>query len=111
MLLLNNILHWISIRFFILYRWQERNDIRFDIVGIFFNNLGKKIYPDAYCYRCGTFIYPGASMDYEDGYVFNGLTDKKLEHPACSNCYQSPTKKQLDMYHKWRVKHPLNYRQ
>ena len=104
---LNVVLHWIAIRFYVLYRWQETHDIHFDYIGDLFSQIGKRVYPDAYCEHCGTFIDPLVNLDYYDGYVFNGGTDKKFERPRCGSCERGPTEKQLEIYRQWRVKHPV----
>lgn len=112
MRIISVILYWIATRFWILTNWFDRNEFPPREIGYFFSKLGRKIYPDGYCQHCGILVDPRVKEFYYDtGWVFNGMTDSKLEHPRCSNCEKSPTEKQLKIYQEWRKKHPLKIKQ
>lgn len=101
-------LYWIATRFWLLHHWFDTHDFPPAQIGTFFSKLGRKLYQDGYCQNCGILVDPYIKEFYYDtGWAFNGGTDKKLEHPFCSNCCRSPTAKQLKIYQTWRSKHPL----
>lgn len=101
------ILEWFATRFFLLYWWFETHDMPFQKIGRFISKIGRRLYPVGYCSNCGIMIMPGANFYYDMGWAFNGGTDKNYEHPFCSSCCHSPTPEQLELYRKWRIKHPI----
>lgn len=104
-------LYWIATRFWTLTSWFDTHEFPSWSVGYFFSKLGKRIYPDGYCRGCGIWVDPRIKdFYYNMGWVFNSGTDPEFKRPFCSSCNKSPTEKQLEIYQKWREKHPIKIR-
>ena len=93
-------INWIANIFFGIETYLENHYV-FSPIGEWFLKIGKKVYSDGFCERCGRWII-------KESCFYGG--DKLLAHPHCCGCEHGFTEKQTVQYEKRRRKFLAEYR-